>query len=125
MRVEPVTCDILVIDDDDGIRAVLLELLQDEGYMVEGALHGRDGLRQLRGGLRPSLILLDWRMPVMSGAQFRSAQHDDPQLAEIPVAVISAHAFDAWGETVDADAFLRKPFNFADLLATVAQFCPT
>ena len=125
MATPKVSCDILIVDDDEAIRDALTMMLEEEGYVVSSAAHGRDALRQLGGGLRPQLILLDWKMPIMNGQQFRLAQQADPMLAEIPVAVISAHAFDSIVESVDADAYLSKPIPLAQLLATVAQFCST
>ena len=116
-------CQVLVVDDDASICAVLIEFLEDEGFAVEVARNGRDALDQLRGGLRPCLILLDWKMPVMGGAQFREAQQQDDALATIPVVVLSAHIIHDATEQVDADAFLPKPFTLGQLSDTLARFC--
>ena len=116
-------CDVLVVEDDDAIREALCELLQDEGYAVETAVHGGDALRQLRAGLRTTMILLDWKMPVMNGAQFWAAQQRDPYIAEIPVAVLSAHAYEDLRSQAAVDAVLRKPVDFNALLRTVERFC--
>jgi CheY-like chemotaxis protein len=124
MDLRPI-CDVLVVDDDMAIREALRELLEDAGYQVAAAAHGHDALRQLQAGLRPSLIVLDWKMPVMDGAQFLLAQQHDPALAAIPVAVASAQTFAPGTEVVDVDAFLCKPFDVRHLLATIDQFCPT
>ncbi len=117
-------CQVLVVDDDISISAVLAEFLEEEGYAVEVAKNGLDALAQLRNGLRPCLILLDWKMPVMGGAQFRVEQQQDDELAAIPVAVISAHITQDATEHVDADAILPKPFTLGELSNTVARFCP-
>lgn len=123
MSMSTTRCQVLVVDDDLSISAVLAEFLEDEGYAVEVAKHGLDALAQLRSGLRPCLILLDWKMPVMGGAQFRVEQQRDNELAAIPVAVISAHITQDATEHVEADAFLPKPFTLDQLSATVARFC--
>lgn len=119
----PTTCDILVIDDDVAISTVLVELFEDEGYAVELACNGAEALHQLHTGVRPRLIVLDWMMPGMSGAQFRSAQQRDPALATIPVAVMSAHAASDLADVDGAAAILRKPFNLTHLVATVERLC--
>lgn len=119
----PTSCPVLVVDDDSGIRDALTELLEDEGYLVEQAWNGRDALARLRTGLRPCLILLDWKMPVMGGAQFRVEQKRDPTLSTIPVAVISAHVPHDRTEQVDADVFLAKPIQYDRLVETLARYC--
>jgi CheY-like chemotaxis protein len=116
-------CSILVIDDDDAIREALSALLEDEGYPVATAANGLDALTYLQSRPLPSLILLDLKMPVMNGRQFRAAQQQDAALAEIPVAVLSAHVTNEVRAEVDADAFLGKPFDIEMLLATISRLC--
>ena len=84
------TTSVLIVDDDTDVRQALSELLQDEGYCVEGAADGRDALAKLRDGLRPGVILLDLMMPGMNGWDFRQEQLDDPELRDLPVVVITA-----------------------------------
>ena len=83
---------VLVVEDDDGIRESLVELLSDHGYEAVGAAHGRDALAKL-GALdpRPSVIVLDLMMPIMDGRSFREEQLRHPTLRSIPVIVISAY----------------------------------
>ena len=59
---------VLVIDDDPSIRALYTTLLRGEGYRVETAIDGQDGLNQL--GCAPDLILLDLMMPFRDGNEF-------------------------------------------------------
>jgi CheY-like chemotaxis protein len=113
---------ILVVEDDADIRHALCEILRDEGYDVRWAAHGRDALVQLRSGTRPELILLDIMMPVMSGFDFRAAQLDDPELASIPVVVMTADVrHDDATAALKAAAGFGKPFDLDALLATVAR----
>ena len=117
-------CPVLVVDDDDAIRDALSMILEDEGYVVETAGNGRDALQYLQAGSRPCLIVLDLKMPIMTGQEFRVEQQRDAVLSTIPVAVISAHIVPGTKPEVDADAFLPKPIDYDDFLETVANYCP-
>ncbi len=81
---------VLVVEDDDVIRASLGELLEDSGYQVSFAENGQVALQVLTAGRAPDVIVLDLKMPVMDGWQFRAIQKDDPRLGLIPVVAISA-----------------------------------
>ncbi len=117
------TCHILVVDDDAGISMALVDYLEDEGYTVDVASNGQDALDRLRTGLRPCLILLDWKMPIMNGAQFRIEQQRDAALATIPVAVMSAQLPYVPEEGFVTDVVLPKPFQLDQLTETVARYC--
>ena len=84
---------ILVVDDDASIRAAMRELLETEGYDVTEAANGLAALGKLRAGLRPAVILLDLMMPVMDGWDLRTEQLRDPELAAIPVLIVTAAGF--------------------------------
>src|SRR5678816_1869583 len=75
---------VLVVEDDEDVREVLRETLEDAGYPVICAKDGREGLELLRAEPRPCLVLLDLMMPVLSGWQFRAQQQQDPRLARSP-----------------------------------------
>ena len=120
------TEDILIVEDDPDLREVLDITLQSEGYTVSTAGDGAEALARLqsRGDkTRPRLILLDLRMPVMNGWQFRERQRQDPELAEIPVVVLSA-ALDLPVRASDlkADAYLPKPVELDRLLEIVGSY---
>jgi CheY-like chemotaxis protein len=113
---------ILIIEDCDEIRVDLAELLRDEGYEVATARHGAEALDLLGRGPAPSLILLDLMMPVMDGWQFRKEQLGKPNLAPIPVVLLTGsnnaqqHARD-----LKAVGCVQKPFDFDQLLCTVSD----
>jgi len=116
---------VLVVEDDPDLGEVFSEVIGAAGYKVERARDGREALRVLRDGRpRPHLILLDMRMPNMDGEQFRRAQEQDAELADIPVVVTSADG--NIGETVaelDVAAFLPKPVNRSELVSTISRLC--
>ncbi len=117
-------CPVLVVDDDQAIREALSIILEDEGYVVETAENGYAALQYLQRGGRPCLIVLDLKMPVMTGQEFRAEQQRDAKLSSIPVAIISAHIVPGTRPEVEADAFLPKPINYDHFLDTVASYCP-
>lgn len=115
---------VLIVEDDTDLRETLSQILTDEGYRVWSAEHGRAALERLRDGSKPCLILLDLTMPVMNGWQFRAEQREDPDLAKIPVVVISAGANLAdQVAPLGIHDYIRKPIQLGQLLATVGRYC--
>jgi CheY-like chemotaxis protein len=115
----------MVVEDDFSVRETLQELLEEEGFQVTPASNGREALDRLRGVAgSPRLILLDLRMPVMDGWQFRAAMRADPLLSGIPVVVMSADtALDQKCQELSVAGVLPKPVELDQLLATVHRFC--
>ncbi len=109
---------VLIVEDDRAIREPLSVLLRGEGYRVSLAENGQEALRKLRTEPSPDIIVLDLRMPVMDGWEFRAIQQQDPVLGLIPVVAISADG-SAQAVTMSADAYLRKPLDPSDLLQTI------
>jgi CheY-like chemotaxis protein len=120
-------CRVLLVEDDDDIRETLAEILLSEGYGVQAARNGREALEVLRREPLPGVILLDLRMPVMDGFEFRSHQLRDARLRRVPVLVLTAanDPRDESAETSDMATcgHLRKPIDLETLLATVARCC--
>lgn len=107
---------ILLVEDDELIRRAMQMVLEWEGYQVDCAGNGQEALDFLRAGNRPCLIVLDVMMPVLDGEQFRREQSGDPNLAAIPVIVVSAATF---AEKVNAAQHIRKPFEVQELLEAI------
>jgi CheY-like chemotaxis protein len=117
---------IMVIEDDESIRAALGQALIEEGYLVLTAENGRQGLDLLRSGPLPGLILLDLMMPVMDGRAFLQVRAGEPKLADIPVVVITADTRATHeSNTLDAQAILAKPLSLQTLLETVSTYVRT
>lgn len=111
---------VLVVDDDRGIREFVRTVLLDEGYEVAEANDGQAAL-QRTAEVRPDLILLDMRMPVMDGWEFARAYRSRPG-PHAPIVIVTA-ALDVARDAreIGADGFLSKPFQLDDLLQLVAQ----
>jgi signal transduction histidine kinase len=109
---------VMIIEDERIIRESLGGLLEEEGYEIWFAENGQDALRQLRSGTLPDIIVLDLRMPVMDGWEFRAAQKEDPRLRGIPVIAVSADR-SAPAVAISAQAYLRKPLDVSELLRTL------
>ncbi len=107
---------ILVVDDDDDIRNTLQEILEAEGYQTVKAANGQAALELLDQIPPPSLILLDWLMPHMTGDEFLVKFATTPH-ASIPVILLSA------GKDIPdvekAVAVANKPIDLNALLALV------
>ena len=113
---------ILVVDDELGIRALLSEILTDEGHTVELAENAAQA-RQVRESLRPDLVLLDIWMPDVDGVTLLKEWSAGGQLS-MPVIMMSGHGtIDTAVEAtkVGASAFLEKPITLAKLLRAVEQ----
>jgi CheY-like chemotaxis protein len=116
---------ILIIDDDQGIRDALSELLEMEGYLVALAGNGSEGLRVLRQmESPPDLILLDFMMPSMDGFQFREMQVAERLHPRVPVVLMSADCHveekQVRGGMMD---HLRKPMDISDVINMVKKHC--
>ncbi|MEI6844674.1 MAG: response regulator [Actinomycetes bacterium] len=110
---------ILVVDDNEDIRGLLVLVLQKEGYEVHTAVDGEDALEKAYA-LKPDLILLDVMMPKLSGLDVLSIirGHVEPQINQVPVMMITAKSAMAdidqagiWGAT----SYIVKPFRPLDL----------
>jgi CheY-like chemotaxis protein len=121
--VEQFLGSILVVDDDPDIRLSLIDTLEDEGFAVTSAAHGLDALQLLRSkGSGFDLVVLDLMMPVMNGFQFRRKQREDPDLATIPVLLLSGGNYIAEAAaSIEAAGFVRKPIDRRDLLTVVER----
>ena len=113
---------ILVVDDELGIRALLSEILTDEGHTVELAENAAQA-RQVREMLRPDLVLLDIWMPDVDGVTLLK-EWSASGLLSMPVIMMSGHGtIDTAVEATKygASAFLEKPITLQKLLRAVEQ----
>ena len=115
---------ILIVEDDPALREALSQVLADEGYDLLGARDGLEAVNCLKKGSRPDVILLDLSMPVVNGWEFRMFQKRHPDLAHIPVILITAGGYSreevAW---LEPSALLPKPIDLPQLFSVVRRFC--
>jgi two-component system phosphate regulon response regulator PhoB len=117
---------VLVVDDDDALRELILWKLTKAGYATLSAPDGEAGLAAASsaaaGGDPPDLVLADWMMPRMNGIELCQALRDNPVTAAIPIILLTSVRTDAeveWGFEVGVDDYILKPFNPKELLGRV------
>ena len=111
---------VLLVEDDADVRSTLAGFLEQEGFHVETAENGREGLAKLEQD-KPGLVLLDLMMPVMNGWEFLEEKNHNSKFSRVPVLVISAvpgnpHIPGALG-------FLKKPVDLDRLMDFVELYC--
>ena len=117
--------DVLVVEDSIESLHAIVEFLREEGFGAVGAVNGDVALAVLRARMRPSLILLDLRMPAMDGWEFCRAVAAEPELRDLPITVLSAVAAPAHElpERHNNAGYLMKPVDFDALVAKVREHC--
>ena len=112
---------ILIIDDDEQLSKSFAKILDQEGYTVQRALSGEEGLKRVNAQ-RPDLVVLDVRLPGMSGIRTLESIHE--QEPKLPVII-----FTAYGTTetaieamkIGAFDYIYKPFDVPEMLKTIAS----
>ncbi len=113
----------MVVDDDDEVRLLIMRMLQIEGYRQVGAASGAEAHQRALDDT-PDLILMDIGMPRMDGLTVLWKMREQPELAHVPVIIISAYdSYDLRGEAASAgcQGYLTKPIDPADLEAMVRR----
>ncbi|QKD81323.1 PAS domain S-box protein [Thermoleptolyngbya sichuanensis A183] len=112
---------VLVIDDDPAVRDLVQRYLTKEGFRVETAANGTEGLHLARQ-IRPDAITLDVLMPDTNGWSVLSAFKADPDLAEIPVVVMTIVDDKNRGFALGAADYLTKPIDYQRLTHLLQKF---
>lgn len=111
---------VLVVDDDELVRVVVVAVLKEAGYDVESARNGEEALQVIAGRTPFHMVLLDVQMPVLDGwAMIRELRARGDAT---PVVMMSAHATESEAIKGGAKALLAKPFDRALLVDTVSRW---
>jgi signal transduction histidine kinase/CheY-like chemotaxis protein len=119
-RSEPVAGTVLVIDDEATVRDLMQRFLVKEGFRVVTAASGEEGLRRAHE-LRPDTITLDVMMPGMDGWAVLTALKADPDVADIPVVMLTIVDDKNLGYALGAADYLTKPIDRERLVAVLKQ----
>jgi two-component system cell cycle response regulator DivK len=114
---------VLVVEDVDYNRDLLVQLLEDK-YQVIEAVNGQEGV-EIAERERPELILMDLSLPIMDGWEATKRLKANPDLSSIPVIALTAHAMVGDQEKALAagcDDYLVKPLNEDILMAKIAKY---
>jgi CheY-like chemotaxis protein len=113
---------VLVIDDDPAVRDLLSRFLTREGFRVVAAADGEEGIRQARA-LHPAAITLDVMMPDIDGWTVLAALKGDPELAGIPVILLTIVDEKQRGYTLGATDYMVKPVDRERLATLLRTLC--
>ena len=113
------TKSILIVDDDETILAVLKEILELEGYIVETAATGKEAIKKSEDNLF-NLSLLDIKLPDMEGTELLAKLHEaNPRMIEIIITGFPSFDNAVKSLNLGADAYIMKPVNSKELLELV------
>ena len=116
--VRPASGRVVVVDDDPVLVDALRDVLREEGYVVEGFTEAASALDRLCNGEKPSLVLLDYVMPTMNGAEFVEALEGAG--VDVPIIMLSAMS-DAYLPAAHVARVIKKPFELDTLLDELAR----
>jgi CheY-like chemotaxis protein len=112
---------ILVVDDDAPILLLMRNVLREFGFEPVEAASGMQAIEEARQR-KPDLILLDRNMPGMSGDDVLRALRGEPQLASVPIVILSGEPIEPLElRKLGANAAVLKPFDVAELVETIRK----
>ena len=109
---------VLVVDDDPSVRDLLTDALTEAGHRVDAAADGAQALNRLRDGFSPCVVLTDVRMPGMDGFELTREAGRDPQLAAIPIVMMTGDRVLSFTSPAR-----DKPFSVPELDSVVQRAC--
>jgi DNA-binding NarL/FixJ family response regulator len=115
------SAQLLLVDDEPGLREAVKEYLQESGFSVQVASNAREGWELMQQNT-PDLVISDIMMPQVDGYQFLKQLRDDPRFQALPVVFLTAKGMTGdriQGYQAGVDAYLPKPFDPDELIAIV------
>jgi CheY-like chemotaxis protein len=114
---------VLVVDDDGALAELLSDFLELQGIDVVAARSGEEALEALSREPQPDLVLLDIKMPGISGEEVLRRMKENPRWAHIPIAAMTGLQPGEFHLAANPDAFLAKPFDIASLADALVRMC--
>ena len=116
---------VLVVDDEPDIRLFLKTVLEDNGFDVDTADNGKHALERIKD-CKPDLIMVDLVMPKMRGITLLSYLEKNPEWAQIPFIVVTAHAHDELGKEdflkLKAEKILTAPHSYIEKPIVASEY---
>ncbi|MFN7351052.1 MAG: response regulator, partial [Dolichospermum sp.] len=115
------SAQLLLVDDEPGLREAVKEYLQESGFRVQTASNAREGWDWMQENTA-DLVISDIMMPQVDGYQFLKQLRDDPRFQALPVVFLTAKGMTGdriQGYKASVDAYLPKPFDPDELVAIV------
>jgi CheY-like chemotaxis protein len=109
---------VVIVDDDEAVRAAIADVLDDSGFFTMIAADGHEAMRVLRAAPRPCVALVDLVMPRVDGWSLIAAIRSDPSLGHVPIICATAGRDDA---PLGTHTILRKPFDASELVGAVRR----
>lgn len=115
---------VLLVEDNAVNRDMLVRRLSRAGHIVIAAEDGQEALEKMRAD-KPAVVLMDMNLPVMDGWSASREARADPDIADIPIVALTAHAMESDREQALAAGcvdYATKPIDFPDLLAKIDKW---
>ena len=112
---------VLVVEDEDAIRDMLVMVLEQSGYEAFPVADAEQAQKAVEGRM-PDLILLDWMLPGISGVEWARRLKRDPFYRELPIILLTARSEEedkVRGLEIGADDYMTKPFSPKELTARI------
>jgi two-component system phosphate regulon response regulator PhoB len=113
--------NILVVEDEDAIRGMLMMVLEQAGFVPVAAADAEEAQKALDDNF-PDLILLDWMLPGISGVEWARRLKKEPMYRELPIILLTARGEEedkVKGLEIGADDYVTKPFSPKELVARI------
>ena len=115
---------VMVVEDDPELRTIYEEVLSEHGYAVLAARDGVEALEHLDGGSVPCAVLLDLRMPRMTGWELADRLRADSRWTDVPLIVCAAYYRIAEeAARLGARAWMQKPIDLDRLVGVIEDVC--